>query len=109
MRRWLQTLFHNPSTAFPQAEILAKLSAQTQEIAELDHKFVLLRRNVDDFEERTARRLDRWRKWFTSRKGGKFESQAMEAAAESPNGRRLVPGDTHESIAKAAKEQGLIS
>jgi len=106
---WLRRVFHNPSTAFPQAEVLSKLDAQALRLGDINHEFVLLRRDVVDFEERTARKLDRYRKWASERKGGKFGNQGLEDAAQSTNDNALVPEDTHKAIAARAREKGLIS
>jgi len=109
LRSWFRKLFHNPSTSFPQADILLKLDAQTHSLGEINHAFEILRRDVVDFEERTSRKLDRYRKWTSERKGGKFAEQALDDAGHATNDSQSVPGDTHEKIAAAALKQGLIS
>jgi len=106
---WIRRLFHNPSTTFSQADVLLQLDATNRALQDLEHKVTLGRRDMQDFEERTAKRLDRYRKWNQARKGGKFANEGLEDAAQSPNTSPLVPGDTHETIAARARQKGLIS
>lgn len=109
LSNWWQRLFHSPSTAFPQAEAILKLDTTAASLADLRHEVTLMRRDMEDFEERTAKRLDRYRKWYQGRKGGKFANEGLEDDAQSQNTLPLVPGDTHETIASRARQQGLIS
>jgi len=106
---WLTKLFHNRSTRFPQADILLKLDTQTRALGDLNHAFTILVRDMRDFEERTTRKLDRYRKWAADRKGGKFDFQASQVAPQSTNEDALVPGHTHKQIEDKARKKGLIS
>ena len=109
MSHWLTRFFHKPSTAFPQADLFGKMDAQRSELRDLHHKITLMRRDMEDFEERTARKLDRYRKWFSSRKSGKFANQDTEDTAQSMNDEGSVVPGTHQDIAAEARKQGLIS
>jgi len=106
---WFQKVFHRSSTGLPQASALLKMEAERIKLASLSHEVTLIRRDVKDFEERVQRKLERYRTWNQSRKGGKFGNQGLEDDAESPNQSTPLSGHTHKSIAAAARKQGLIS
>lgn len=109
MGNWLTRFFHRPSTAFPQAEVLLRIDEIGRSQGELEHAFTLLRRSMEDFEERTARKLDRYRKWQQTRKGGKFGNLGPEDVAQSTNDSGSIPSYTHKQIEAAARKQGLLA
>lgn len=106
---FFSSLFHKRSTTYPQADILLRLDKLERANSQNQHENTLLTRSMQDFEERTTRRLDRYRKWFAARSKGKFAKDGLEDGDQSSNGLSGIPQPTHAQIRSEAKRQGLIS
>ena len=108
MPRFFPQFIHSSRTVGERRELVEKLNESQQEIRELRQELTLLRRNVDDLEEKHSRRLNSLRAQLQQRKAGKF---GPEDAPQSTNGEglTLVPtAMTHDEIEALARERGKI-
>jgi len=101
-------LFHSPSTGDSTAVLKERLDILQADHSALKLELTLLRRNLDDLEEKHSRRLNSLRAQFQQRKAGKF---GPEDAPSDTNG---SPSDaspshlSHREIEALARQKGLL-
>ncbi len=99
-------LLHRPSTDHIGGIIAPRIDILEAELLKVNQRIRGLELDLKDLEERTTRRLDRYRSLLQNRKDGRFAAQDVP---QSTNGPTSDAKPTHAQIEQAARKQGIIS